>query len=135
MLAVPSAAFGNGAPQHDQLCSTSASLSNVWPAVLPGYCCMNKPKFHLKNCSYIHSTSKGKVVAREASKLQIYYCLADLNREPEEKQTSLWVFHTPWKDCCLPSLRGKYFWVVIFSHLTFLQLVIALHGDEVCVCV
>lgn len=117
MLVVPSTAFGGGAPQHDQLCSTSASLSNVCPAVLPGYCCMNKPKFHLKNCSYIHSTSKAKAVARETSKLQIHYHLTDLTREPQRrsKPLCLWVFHTPWKDSCLPSLRGKYFWVIFFS--------------------
>lgn len=47
----------------------------------------------------------------------------------------LWAFHTPWKDSCPPSLRGEYLWVAIFSYLMFHQLVIALHGDEACVCV
>lgn len=81
--------LGAVAPQHGQLCSTSVSLSVVCPAMLPVFCCMNNPKFHLKICSYIHSTSKAKAVAREASKLQIHYHLTDHQGATEEEQTSL----------------------------------------------
>lgn len=91
LLVVPCASFGGGAPQHEQLCSSSVSLSSVCPAVLPGYCCTNKPKFHLKNCSYIHSTSKAKVLTREASKLLIHYHLTDLAREPQRRSKPLCV--------------------------------------------
>lgn len=76
--------------------------------LLHGDC--NKPKFHLKNCSYIHSTSKAKTVTREVSKLQIHYHLTHLAREPQRRSNPLclWAFRTPWKDSCLPSLRGGY---------------------------
>lgn len=97
LLVVPCASFGGGAPQHEQLCSSSVSLSSVCPAVLPCYCCMNKPKFHLRNCSYIHSTSKAKVLATEVSKLLIHYHLTDLAREPQRrsKPPCVWTFHAP----------------------------------------
>lgn len=106
LLVVPSASFGGGGPQREQLCSTSVmvvpsacstfALQHSPPAVA-GWLPLDgetkiTPEKQLLHSRYFQGKGTGKRDIKAANPLPSYQLLQG---KAKEEQTSMWAFLTP----------------------------------------